>query len=74
MFCTYWVSATEDAVLVQGGMKALVCAATSVAVLPSEKKAKTSHHGVVPLIKKFFEVTVEKAIIRNIEHSQHNFY
>ena len=66
---TYWVSATEDAVLVQSGTKALVCAATSVTVLPCEEEAKASHNGVVPLIRELITTVVKEAIIRNIEHA-----
>ena len=65
---TYWISATEDTVLVQSGTKALVCAATSVTVLPCEEEAKTSHDGVVLFIRKLFTIAVEKATIKNIEH------
>ena len=71
---TYWVSATEDTVLVQSGTKALVCAATSVTVLPCQEEAKTSHDGVVPFIRELFKITVEKTIIGNIEHLQDRLY
>ena len=60
---TYWVSATEDTVLVQSGTKALVCAATSVTVLPCEEEAKASHNGIVLLIWKLFKIAIEKATI-----------
>ena len=65
---TYWVSATEDTVLVQSGTKALVCTATSVTVLPCEEEAKAFHDGVVLFIRELFKIAVEKATIRNIEH------
>ena len=51
---TYWVSATEDTVLVQSRTKALVHTATSITVLPCEEEAKTSHDGVVPLTRELF--------------------
>ena len=70
---TYWVSAAEDTVLVQSGMKALVRAATSVTVLPSEEEAKAPHDRVIPLTRKLFKMAVEEAIIRNIEDSQYHF-
>ena len=70
---TYWVSATEDTVLVQSSTKALVCAATSVTVLPCEEEAKTSHDRVVPLARELFKIAVEKSTIRNTKHSQHLF-
>ena len=74
MVLTYWVSSTEDTVLVQSGMKALVCTAISVTALPCVKEAKASHNGVVPLIRELITIIVKQATIRNVEHSQHYFY
>ena len=71
---TYRVSATEDTVLVQSGTKALVCAATCVTILPCKQEAKTSHDGVFPLIRELLKIAVVKAIIWNVEHSQHHFF
>ena len=74
MVLTYWVSSTEDTVLVQSGMKALVRAPTSVTVLPCEEEAKASHNGVVPLIRELITIIVKQGTIRNVEHSEHYFY
>ena len=74
IYITYWISATKDTVLVQGNTKALVCASTSITVLPCEEEAKTSHDVVVPLIRELVTIVVEKTIIRNIEHLQHHLY
>ena len=71
MIVAYWVSSTEDTVLVQSGTKALVCTATSITVLPCEEEAKASHNGVVPLIRELITIVVKQATIRNVEHSQH---
>ena len=51
----------------------MVCAATSVTVLPCEEEAKASHDRVVPLARELFKIAVERATIRNIEHLQHLF-
>ena len=66
---THWVSATEDAVLVQSGAKALVCCSISVTVLPREKEVKAPHDGVVPLIRKLLTIAVELTSIKNTERS-----
>ena len=71
---THRVSATEYTVLVQNGTKTLVCAATSVTVLPCEKKAKASHDGVFPLIRELLKIAVVKTSIWNVEHSQHHLF
>ena len=64
-----WVSATEDAVLVQSGTKAPVRCSISITSLPHEKEAKTSHDGVVPLIRELLTVAVEMTSIKNTKHS-----